>query len=144
MNLIFVYQIMHFGTGKRVEFTLDSTTISNMHDNSTIVVGEVNHQYHLCSFSKFVAKSYSALLLRHVDDTSILCHERFNHLNFKYMQHLCKHDMVIEFPNIHFSKVVCQGCVIGKHPREMFEKGKAWSASSTLEIIHNDLMGLSK
>lgn len=49
--------------------------------------------------------------------------------------------MVIGLPNIHFSKGVCQGCVIGKHPQEKFEKGKAKRASSPLELIHSDLMG---
>jgi len=39
MNLLFVYQIMHSSTGKRVEFTLDSVTIYDMCDNSTIVFG---------------------------------------------------------------------------------------------------------
>jgi hypothetical protein len=77
----------------------------------------------------------------HVDDTSRLWHERFDHLNFKYMQQLCKQDMVTDFPNIHFSKGVCQGCILGKHPQEKFEKGKAWRASSPLELIHSDLMG---
>jgi hypothetical protein len=41
----------------------------------------------------------------------------------------------------HFSKGVCQGCVLGKHPQEKFEKRKAWRASSPLEVIHSDLMG---
>ena len=45
VNLLYVYQIAHSGTGKRVEFTHDYVTISDMHDDSTIVVGEVNHQY---------------------------------------------------------------------------------------------------
>jgi hypothetical protein len=63
MNLISIYQITHSGTGKRVEFTPDSITISDMHDNSMIVVGEVNHQSRLYTFSKFIAKSDSALLL---------------------------------------------------------------------------------
>ena len=49
--------------------------------------------------------------------------------------------MVTGFANIHFSKGVCQGCVIGKHPQEKFEKGKAKRASSPLELIHSDLMG---
>jgi hypothetical protein len=90
MNLLFVYQITHSGTGKRVEFTPDSVTISDMHDNSMIVVGEVNHQSRLYTFSKFIAKSDYSLLLMHVDDTSRLWHEIFDHLNFKYMQQLCK------------------------------------------------------
>lgn len=73
-----------------VEFTPESVTISDMHDNSMIVVGEVNHQCCLYTFNKFIAKFDSSLLLTHVDDTSRLWLERFDHLNFKYMQQLCK------------------------------------------------------
>jgi hypothetical protein len=43
MNLLSIYQISHSGTGKMVEFTLDFVTIYGMHNNSKIVVGEVNH-----------------------------------------------------------------------------------------------------
>lgn len=112
-----------------------------MHDNSRIVIGEANHQSHLNTFSKFIAKFDSALLLTHVEDDSSIWHEIFVHLNFKYMQKLCKQKMVKGFPNIHFSKGVCQGCVLGKHPQDKFEKGKAWRASSPSELIHSDLMG---
>ena len=141
VNLLSIYQITHSGTGKRVEFTPDSATIYDMHDNSKISIGEANDQSRLYTFSKFIAKSDSALLLTHADDDSRIWHERFGHLNFKYMQQLCKQGMVKGLPNIHFSKGVCQGCVIGKHPQEKFEKGKAWRASSPLELIHSDLMG---
>jgi hypothetical protein len=72
MNILSIYQIIHSGTGKRVEFTPNSVTISNIHDNSTIVVGEVNHQSHLYTFIKFIFKYDYNLLLTHVDDTSRL------------------------------------------------------------------------
>jgi hypothetical protein len=91
-----------------VEFTPDSVTIYDMHDNSKIVVGEVNHQSDLYTFSKFITKLDSALLLTHVDNDSRLWNERFGHLNFKYMQQLSQQGMVTGFPNIHFSKEVCQ------------------------------------
>ena len=41
-------------------------------------------------FSNFIAKYDYDLLPTHVDDTSILRHEIFSHLNFKYMQQLWK------------------------------------------------------
>jgi hypothetical protein len=102
-----------------VEFTPNSVTIYDMHDNSKIVVGEVNHQSHLYTFSKFIAKSDSSLLLMHVDNDSRLWHERFGHLNFKYMQQLSQQGMVIGFPNIHFSKGVFQGCSWKTSSREV-------------------------
>jgi hypothetical protein len=44
-------------------------------------------------------------------------------------------------PDIHFSKGICEGCVLGKHPQEKFDKGKTQRASSHLDLIHSDLMG---
>jgi hypothetical protein len=49
--------------------------------------------------------------------------------------------MVTRLPNIHFSEGICEGCILGKHPKEKFEKGRAHRASSPLDIIHSDLMG---
>jgi hypothetical protein len=48
--------------------------------------------------------------------------------------------MVDGIPDIHFSKRICEGCVLGKHPQEKFEKGKTQKASSLLHLIHSDLM----
>jgi hypothetical protein len=44
-------------------------------------------------------------------------------------------------PDIHFSKGVCEGCVLRKHPQEKFNKGKSRRAYAPLDLIHNDLMG---
>jgi hypothetical protein len=49
--------------------------------------------------------------------------------------------MVDGLPDIHFSKEICEGCVLGKHPQEKFDKGKTQKASSPFDLIHNDIMG---
>lgn len=49
--------------------------------------------------------------------------------------------MVHGLPNISFAKGVCEGCVLGKHHREMIEKGKAWHAKEPLQLIHSDICG---
>jgi hypothetical protein len=85
VNILSIYQITHTCTGKSVKFTPYSVTIYGMHDNSKIVVGKVNHQSQLYTFSKFTDKSELTFLLTHVDDDSRLWHERFGHLNFRYM-----------------------------------------------------------
>jgi len=48
--------------------------------------------------------------------------------------------MVKGFLDIHFSKGVCEGCTLGKHLEEKFEKGKAKRAYSSLELVHSDIM----
>ena len=61
--------------------------------------------------------------------------------NFRYMTHISKKILVDGLPDIHFSKGVCEGCVLGKHPQEKFDKGKPQRASTPLDLIHSDLMG---
>jgi hypothetical protein len=138
INVLSVYHITQ--TVKRVEFTLDSVTILDIHDNSIIVVGEVDHKSWLYKFIKFTDYD-SSLLLTRANDSSRVWHERFGHLNFRYMQRISKQGMVKGSPDIQFSEGVCEGCILGKHPKEKFEKGKARRASSSLDIFHSDLMG---
>jgi hypothetical protein len=123
-NLLSVYQITNFGTGKKVVFTPNFVDIYNMQTNSRVATGEVNHQSRLYTFSEFIEPD-SALLLTHANESSRIWHERFGHLNFRYMQQLSKHRLVDGLPDIHFSKGVCEGCVLGKHPQEKFDKGKS-------------------
>jgi hypothetical protein len=111
MNMLLVYQITHLGSGKNVEFTPDSMAIFEMKSNSKVTVGEVNHQSRLYTFSKFF-ETYSYVILAHADDCSILWHETFGHLNFRYMQQLSKKGMVTGLPDIHFSEGVCEGCIL--------------------------------
>ena len=49
--------------------------------------------------------------------------------------------MVIGLPNIKFSKGVCQGCILGKHPEHKFEKASHERTSAPLELIHSDVAG---
>jgi hypothetical protein len=55
-----------------VDFTPDFVTISDVHDNSIIVGGDINHQYRSYNFNKFIAKFDYDLLLMHVNDISRL------------------------------------------------------------------------
>jgi hypothetical protein len=57
------------------------------------------------------------------------------------MQQHSKQGKVKGLKNIQFSEGVCEGCILGKHPKDNFEKQKAKRASSSLDIVHSDLMG---
>jgi hypothetical protein len=104
-----------------------------MQTNSKVATGEVNHQSRLYTFSEFIEPD-SALLLTHVDESNRIWHERFEHLNFIYMQQICKKGMVNGLPDIHFSKGICEGCVLGKNTQETFDKGKTHKASFPLDM----------
>ena len=49
--------------------------------------------------------------------------------------------MVPWFPKIIFSKGVCQGCILGKHPEHKYERVSHERTSAPLELIHNDIAG---
>jgi hypothetical protein len=66
MNLLLVYQITQ--KGKKVEFTSDSVSVIDMHDNSIIVIGEVDQKSRLYKFTKFFDDD-SCFLLTHKERT---------------------------------------------------------------------------
>jgi hypothetical protein len=140
VNLLSMYHMKNSSTENKFIFTQNFVDIYDMQTNSRVAIGEVNHQSTLYTFSEFIERD-SALLLTHADESSRIWHKRFGHLNFRYMQQLRNHILVDGLPNIHFSKGVCEGCVLGKHPQEKFDKGKSQQSSAPLDMIHSDLMG---
>jgi hypothetical protein len=140
VNLLSMYEMTNFFIGKKFIFTPNVVDIYDMQTNSRVATSEVNYQSRLYTFSEFIEPDY-ALLLTHVDESSRIWHERFGHLNFRYMQHLSKKILVDGLLDIHFSKGVCEGCVLGKHPQEKFDEGKSQRAFVPLDMIHSDLMG---
>jgi hypothetical protein len=140
VNLLSVYQMTNSGIGKKVIFTSNTVDIYEMKTNSRVVADEVNHQSRLYTSSELIEPD-SALLLIHADESSRIWNERFGHLNFRYMKQLRKQILVDDLPDIHFFKGICEGCILGKHPQEKFDKGKTQRDSSPLDLIHSDLMG---
>jgi hypothetical protein len=139
INILSVYQMKNSGIEKKFIFTPDAVDIYDMQTNSMVSTGEVNNQSILYTFFEFIEPDF-ALFLIHADERSRIWHERFRHLNFIYMKQLSKKMLVDGLPDIHFSKGICEGCVLGKHPQEKFDKGKNQRASSPLDLIHSDLM----
>jgi hypothetical protein len=60
MNLLSVYQITQ--KDKKVEFTSNSVSVIDMHDNSIIAIGEVDHKSRLYKFTNFSNDDLSILL----------------------------------------------------------------------------------
>jgi hypothetical protein len=94
----------------------------------------------MVKYDQVFLKTWSRANITHANESRIW-NERFGHLNFRYIQYLSKHRMFDGLPHIHFSKGICEGCVLGKHPQEKFDKGKTQKASFLLDLIHSDLMG---
>ena len=62
-------------------------------------------------------------------------------MNYRYLQTLHKEGMVEGLPQIQPSTGACIGCVIGKHPEQRYEKGKARRETQPLGLVHSELIG---
>jgi hypothetical protein len=109
--LLSMYQMTNSSTGKKFIFTPNVVDIYDIQTNSRVSTGEVNHQSRLYTFPEFI-EPYSTILLTHVDESSRIWHERFGHLNFRYMKQISKKILVYGLPDIYFPKGVCKGCVL--------------------------------
>jgi hypothetical protein len=138
-NILLIYQITHSSSGRKVEFTLDSAVITDISTGSQLAHGIANHSSRLYLFSHFVPKYISTVFLSQSNDIGRLWHEIFGHINYKYLHQLNKENMVEGLLAIKFTSGVCQGCILGKHPEQKFDKGKAQRDSSPLEMIYNDI-----
>jgi transposase InsO family protein len=49
--------------------------------------------------------------------------------------------MVKNIPHIDHSDKLCEGCVLGKHPRNYFPKEASYRAKKVLELVHTDICG---
>jgi hypothetical protein len=66
MNLFSIYQITQ--KGKKVKFTSDSVLVIDIHDNSIIAIGEVDHKSSLYKFTNF-SDDDSSFLHKHKEST---------------------------------------------------------------------------
>ena len=89
-NLLSVYKMTHIGVPKRVSFILSDVEIMELASGKLIAKGLANHHAKAYEFSHFVADAKPTAMLTHGNEVSRLWHERFSHINFKYMQELQK------------------------------------------------------
>ena len=110
-------------------------------NGKVIAKGVVDHSSKVYKFSRFLHFSNPLALLTHANEASKLWHERFGHLNYKYLSYLSDKYMVTGLANIKFSKGVCQGCILGKHPEHKYERVSHERTYAPLELIHSDISG---
>ena len=130
----------HTGSPKKVIFSPDEVEITKISSGKVIAKGVENHAQKVYMFSHFLPYSNPFALLIHANEASKIWHEIFGHLKYKYLD-LSEKEMVIGLPKIKFSKGVCQGCILGKHPKHKFERANHERTSAPLELIHSDVVG---
>ena len=99
-NLLYVYQMTHTGSPKRVTFDSNSIEITEKASGRLIEKGIANPATNAYEFSHFFLVSHPIALLTHTNNSRNIWHERFGHLNFKYLQQLYNDKMVEGFPLI--------------------------------------------
>ena len=78
----------HRGVPKRVSFILNDVEITKLASEKLVAKGLANHHAKAYEFSHFVVDTKPTTLLTHGNEVSRLWHERFIHMNFKYLQQL--------------------------------------------------------
>ena len=106
-----------------------------------VPLGFVDHQETMYKLSHFLPYSRGNSLLTHANETRKLWHERYVHINYRYLQELNKEGMVEGLLSIKFSNGTCKGCVEGKHAERSYEKGKARRVVQVLYLVHSYLIG---
>ena len=83
----------HTRVPNRFYFIPNDVEIIEIASRKLIAKGLGNHHAKAYEFSHSVADAKPTALLTHGNEVSRLWHERFGHLNFKYLQQLQKNSM---------------------------------------------------
>ena len=87
----------HISSPKRVTFDLESVEITKKYIGLLVAKGIANNFTKAYEFSHFLLVSPPIALLSHANNTNKIWHERFGHLNFKYLKLLLNDKMVEGF-----------------------------------------------
>ena len=79
--------------------------------------------------------------IRDKEETNLVWHYRFGHLNFKSLNKLSSKQMVTGLPPINLSHKTCEGCLFGKQSRKNFKKSVLQRAKKPLEVVYSDVCG---
>ncbi|CAL5340443.1 unnamed protein product [Camellia sinensis] len=134
-NLLSVGQLM--AAGYSISFDNDACVIRDKHSGHTLI--NINMTQNKM-FPLEVSSMENFVFAASGKDDSKLWHLRYGHLNIKGLKLLKEKGMVFGLPKIG-SIELCEGCIYGKQTRKSFPVGKAWRASTCLELIHADLCG---
>ncbi|KAM0973674.1 hypothetical protein ACFX2C_016966 [Malus domestica] len=76
-----------------------------------------------------------------VNESTLIWHRRMGHLNVNSLKLLQEKEMVLGLPEIKTTNNVCEGCTLGKHCRDSFQRETTSRATVPLELVHTDVCG---
>ena len=96
----------HTRSPKKAVITPSHVEITKILNGIFIAKGFMDHSSKGYNFSHFMPLYNPSALHTHANEVRNIWHERFSHLNYKYIPNFCDKYMVIGFPKIKFSKGV--------------------------------------
>ena len=87
-HLLSVFQMTHTGVPNRVNFISNDVEIIEIASRKLVATWIANHHAKAYYFSNFLADAKTTALLTHGNEVSMVWHEIFGHLNFKYLQEI--------------------------------------------------------
>ena len=78
----------HTGSPKKVIFSPNDFEITDISNGKAIAKGVVDHTSKVYMFSHFLPYSNPSTLLIHANEARNIWHERFGHINYKYIYNL--------------------------------------------------------
>ena len=76
----------HTREEKRVTFTPDMVDIAQISSDQVVAIGYAGDHERMYKFLNFLPTYNDQSLLSHANETYKLWHERFGHMNYKYLQ----------------------------------------------------------
>jgi len=80
-------------------------------------------------------------LLSETGGENFLWHQRYEHINLRYLNMLSEKRMVQALPKIKFPSEVCDMCCTGKQATSSYKAQVPFKATRKLEVIHSNVCG---
>ncbi|GKD88331.1 retrovirus-related pol polyprotein from transposon TNT 1-94 [Tanacetum coccineum] len=138
-NLITISQLCD--ANYKVLFTKTQGTIYNQNDE-VILIAPRRRDVYIIDMSSFNKESNACFFAKASPSFIWLWHKRLSHLNFKNINSLAKHNLVLSLPSLTFSKDKnCSAREKEKHHRASFKTKRSFSINKSLHLLHMDLFG---
>ncbi|CAN6557261.1 unnamed protein product [Malus baccata var. baccata] len=136
-NLLSVGQMIEHGY-----FLIFGDNIAEIYDDSSLsnLVAKVPMRGNRSFPLKFQTDLHLALKAS-VSESTLIWHRRMGHLNVNSLKLLQEKEMVLGLPEIKTINNVCEGCTLGKHCRDSFQRETTSRATVPLELVHTDVCG---
>ena len=129
--------------GNKVTFYPKNCFVNSLDEDKVIFSGERVDNVYVIDLNKIDNKDIKCLMS--ISHDTWTQHKRLGHVNFEFLNDLCKHKLVIGLPKLEFTKdKPYNACQKRKQSKSSFKLKNIVSTSRPLELIHMDLFGATR